>query len=106
MVGAAERARPALASREVRRASITFFSLALLAMLVLAPAAAAENDGRGFYGATNDKVVTNAGFIMIVFFPLLVFSLSMIQRRLDKRKQARKAAREAQLGHAQWRGGW
>jgi preprotein translocase subunit SecG len=72
---------------------------------VLAPAAAAENDGRGFYGATNDKVVTNAGFIMIAFFPLLVFALSMLQRRLEKRKEARKAAR-AELADADWRGGW
>jgi hypothetical protein len=84
---------------------VTLFLLALLAMLVLAPAAAAENDGRGFYGATDDKVVTNAGFILILFFPLLVFTLSMIQRRLDKRKKARKAAREA-LPHTEWRGGW
>jgi len=89
----------------VRRALITLSLLALLTTLVLAPAAAAENDGRGFYGATNDKVVTNAGFIMIAFFPLLVFALSMLQRRLEKRKQARKAAR-AELGDADWRGGW
>jgi hypothetical protein len=89
----------------VRRALTTWLSLALLALLVLAPAAAAENDGRGFYGATNDKVVTDAGFIIIAFFPLLVLALSMLQRWLDKRKQARKAA-AAQLGAAQWRGGW
>ncbi|TMM18850.1 MAG: hypothetical protein E6F96_05150 [Actinobacteria bacterium] len=89
----------------MRRALITLSLLALLTTLVLAPAAAAENDGRGFYGATNDKVVTNAGFIMIAFFPLLVFALSMLQRRLEKRKQARKAAR-AELGDADWRGGW
>jgi O-antigen/teichoic acid export membrane protein len=90
----------------VRRASLTVFSLALLALLVLAPVAAAENDGRGFYGASDDKVVTKAGFILILFFPVLVTVLSLLQRRLDKRKAARKAAREAQLGHAQWRGGW
>ena len=105
MVGASGRVLAALACPNVRRASVTCFALALLAMLVLAPAAVAENDGRGFYGATNDKVVTNAGFIMIAFFPLLVFALSMIQWRLDKRKQARKAARE-QLPHTEWRGGW
>ena len=80
---------------------------AVLALLVLPAAAAAEeNDGRGYYGATNDKVITKAGFILILFFPILVTVLSLIQRRLDKRKAARKAAREAQLGHAQWRGGW
>jgi hypothetical protein len=106
MVGALERGLPALGSAHVRRASITFFLLALLALLVLAPVALAENDGRGFYGPTNDKVVTNAGFILIVFFPLFVFAMSMLQRRLEKRKEARKAAREAQMGHAHWRGGW
>jgi hypothetical protein len=80
--------------------------LALLALLVLAPAASAANDGRGFYGATNDKVVTNAGFIVIAFFPIFVFLMSMLQRRLEKRKEARKAAEKALLGGTQWRGGW
>ena len=73
---------------------------------MLAPVAqATENDGRGFYGATNDKVVTNAGFILIVFFPLFVFLMSMLQRTLEKRKEARKAA-EKRLHSAPWRGGW
>jgi hypothetical protein len=81
-------------------------ALALLASLVLAPAAQAYNDGRGFYGPTDDKVVTNAGFLLIVFFPLFVFTMSMIQRALDKRKEARKAAQKALVGNAHWRGGW
>jgi hypothetical protein len=80
--------------------------LALLLVLVLAPAAGAYNDGRGFYGATNDKVVTDAGFILIVFFPVFVFLMSMLQKGLEKRKEARKAARKAHMGNAQWRGGW
>ncbi len=79
--------------------------LALLLALVLAPAAQAENDGRGYYGATNDKVVTDAGFIVIAFFAVFVFAMSMLQRHLDKRKEARKAAQKA-LGDVQWRGGW
>jgi hypothetical protein len=73
--------------------------------LVLAPAAFAENDGRGFYGATDDKAVTNAGFILIVAFPLFVFLMSMGQRALEKRKEARKAAEQDYLG-SHWRGGW
>jgi hypothetical protein len=78
----------------------------LLLALALAPAAlAVENDGRGLYGATNDKVVTNAGFILIVFFPTFVLVMSLIQWRLDKRKEARKAAKK-QLGDVEWRGGW
>jgi hypothetical protein len=72
----------------------------------LAPAAQAYNDGRGFYGATTDKVTTDAGFILVVFFPLFVFTMSMIQRALDKRKEARKAAHKAFLANGQWRGGW
>ena len=78
---------------------------ALLLVFVLAPVAHAENDGRGFYGATNDKVVTNFGFALIIFFPLFVFLMSMLQKGLEKRKEARKAAAK-QLGGARWRGGW
>jgi hypothetical protein len=90
----------------MRRLLIRVWSLTVLLTLVLAPAAEATNDGRGFYGATNDKVVTNTGFLLILFFPILVFVLSMIQGRLEKRKKARLAARKAHLGNAQWRGGW
>jgi uncharacterized membrane protein YphA (DoxX/SURF4 family) len=82
------------------------FPLAIVLMLVLAPAALAHNDGRGFYGATNDKTVTNAGFLVIVFFALVVFAMSMLQKALDRRKEARKAAEKSYLGNAQWRGGW
>ncbi|HEX4435847.1 MAG TPA: hypothetical protein VH061_03535 [Solirubrobacteraceae bacterium] len=83
----------------------TAIPYALLLVLVLAPVANAENDGRGFYGATNDKVVTNFGFALIIFFPLFVFLMSMLQKGLEKRKEARKAAAK-QLGGARWRGGW
>ncbi len=83
------------------------FALAVLASLVLAPAAVAYNDGRGFYGATNDKVVTDTGFILIIFFPVFVFVMSMLQRALEKRKAARKAAHGAFAGNGRWRsGGW
>jgi hypothetical protein len=75
------------------------------AMLVLAPTANATNDGRGFYGATDDKVVTTAGFIIIIFFPLFVFVMSMIQGRLEKRKEARHAA-DISHADARYRGGW
>jgi preprotein translocase subunit SecG len=90
----------------MRRLKTSLLLLALLVPLVLTSVAQAENDGRGFYGATDDKVVTDAGFILIVFFPLFAFCMSMLQRRLDKRKEARKAAHKAHLSNAQWRGGW
>jgi hypothetical protein len=89
------------------RRLLTTFASSLLLLLVFAPAALAENDGRGFYGAVSDKVTTNAGFILIIFFPTFVFVMSMIQRHLEKRKEARKDAQKAHLGNnAQWRGGW
>ena len=81
--------------------------LALTLLLVLAPAASATNDGRGFYGETNDKVVTNAGFIIIAFFPIFVFLMSMLQGHLDKRKERRKKVHKELAGEEQaWRGGW
>lgn len=93
-------------SGRLRKALLLTVPLALALLLALAPAALAHNDGRGFYGATNDKVVTNAGFILIVFFPLFVFAMSRLQKALDRRKEARKAAHKAYLGNGEWRGGW
>jgi hypothetical protein len=90
----------------MRRLTSLLLVVVLPLALVLAPAAEAYNDGRGFYGATNDKVVTDAGFILIAFLPLFVFAMSMLQRHFDKRKEERKAAEKAHLGNAQWRGGW
>ena len=83
-----------------------FAVVGILLAGVLAPAAQAYNDGRGFYGETNDKVVTNAGFLLIIFFPLFVFVMSMLQRVLERRKEARKAAQKGLLGNSHWRGGW
>lgn len=76
-------------------------------LALLAPAAAfAQNSGEGLYGETNDKVVTNAGFILIAFFPTLILILSLIQWKLDKRKDAKKKAIKANGGDERWRGGW
>ncbi|HZV73846.1 MAG TPA: hypothetical protein VFF79_09050 [Conexibacter sp.] len=79
-----------------------------LLLLVLAPAAlaSAPNGGQGTYGEADDKVVTNAGFIVIAFFPTLVLVLSLLQWRLDKRKDARKAAAKRRKASADWAGGW
>lgn len=68
--------------------------------------ALAHDGGEGLYGLTNDKVVTNFGFILIAFFPLFIFFASLLQHRLDKRKDARKAAAKARTGAAEWSGGW
>jgi hypothetical protein len=77
-------------------------------LLLLAPAALAHDGGEGTYGETNDKVVTNAGFILIAFFPLFVALMSLLQWSLEKRKERHKAAQRALESDqaASWRGGW
>jgi hypothetical protein len=78
----------------------------LLALSAPAALAAGHDGGEGLWGETDDKVITNAGFVLIAFFPLLVFVLSMIQWRLDKRKERRMAAEKARRARADMRGGW
>src|SRR2546429_3833302 len=64
-----------------RLAGTLLFSL--VALLLLAPTALATVDGgQGLYGQANDKVVTNAGFILIAFVPLFIATMSFIQWRL------------------------
>ena len=89
----------------MRRLLVTT-SLIVVSLLLLAPAAVAHDGGQGLYGETDDKVVTNAGFILIAGFPLLVAGLSLLQWRLEKRKDARKAAEKARRTRAEWTGGW
>jgi hypothetical protein len=62
--------------------------LVLMGLLLAAPAALAA-DGVGVYGRTNDKVVTFFAFGLIAFFAILVTVLSLIQIRLENRKQRR-----------------
>ena len=62
----------------------------LVLMLVAAPAALAEN-GTGWAGTTTDKTVTFFCFGVIAFFAALVIVLSIVQARLEKRKERRHA---------------
>jgi preprotein translocase subunit SecG len=73
-------------------------------LALMAPAALANDHGQGLWGETDDKVITNAGFILIAFFPALVLVLSLLQARLDKRKKARLAAAKARS--VRQRNGW
>jgi hypothetical protein len=89
----------------MRRLTTTLLlNLTLLALF--APVALAQNSGTGALGEVDDKKVTNAGFILIAFFPLFILLMSLLQWRLDKRKEARKKAVKAAGGDARWRGGW
>lgn len=94
----------------MRRLTTTVLATCLTFVL-LAPAAlaaATKDEGQGWWGETTDKTVTNAGFILIIFFPAFVAVMSAIQWKLDKRKDAKKATQKklrASEG-ATWRGGW
>ena len=90
------------------RRTLHLLALTALLLALSAPAALAggHDGGEGWWGETDDKVVTNAGFIIIGAFPLLVFLLSLLQYTLDKRKDARKRAAKARVARADQRGGW
>ncbi len=62
--------------------------VAVLSLLAFAPTAMAA-DGVGTYGRTNDKVVTYFAFGLIAFFAIFVTVLSLIQMRLENRKERR-----------------
>jgi hypothetical protein len=73
----------------VKRTAAALLSIWAL-MLLVAPAALAD-EGVGLAGPTTDKTVTFFCFGVIAFFAALVIVLSLIQNRLDKRKEQRKA---------------
>jgi len=62
---------------------------ALLSALLAAPVALADN-GVGLAGPTTDKTVTFFCFGVIAFFAVLVIVLSLVQGRLEKRKELRR----------------
>jgi hypothetical protein len=69
----------------VRRVAFLVTS-SLVALLALTPAAMAA-DGVGLWGRTDDKVVTYASFAVMGFFVILVVVFSLIQIRLENRKE-------------------
>ena len=71
----------------VRNALIAIYTL--LVTLALAAPAMAEKGGEGLYGKTNDKVITNFGYGLIIFFTTLVIALSVGQYLLERRKTRR-----------------
>jgi hypothetical protein len=77
----------AVKSRSIRIAAACCAVLAML--LAAAPAALADN-GVGLAGPTTDKTITFFCFGVIGFFAVLVIVLSLIQGRLEKRKEQRR----------------
>ena len=67
------------------RAALAAVSALLVTFALAAPAIAAKG-GEGTYGKTDDKVITNFGFGLIIFFVMLVTALSVAQYLLERRK--------------------
>jgi hypothetical protein len=65
--------------------------LALALFLVVAAPAFAGDNGQGLVGETDDKLITFFSFGVIGFFTVLVIVLTILQAKLDKRKEQRKA---------------
>ena len=70
------------------RGLLTFTSTLALTLALAAPAMAGKG-GEGLYGKTDDKVITNFGFGLIIFFTTIVITFSVIQHLLDRRKTRR-----------------
>ena len=77
-----------------------------IAPAALAAGAGVNGGGQGWYGETSDKVITNAMFLVIIFFPAVALIFSVIQGRLDKRKHAKMEAAKRRAASPDWRGGW
>jgi putative copper export protein len=73
----------------VKRTAAALLSIWAL-MLAAAPMALAD-EGNGLAGPTTDKTVTFFCFGVIFFFAALVIVLSLIQNKLEKRKEQRRA---------------
>jgi nitrogen fixation/metabolism regulation signal transduction histidine kinase len=74
---------------------LTVAAAVVLGQLLLAAPALARN-GEGLAGETNDKVITIFCLGLVMFFTLVVIVGTLIQSSLDRRKEARKAARMRQ----------
>jgi nitrogen fixation/metabolism regulation signal transduction histidine kinase len=78
-------------SRARRAALIAVFGTQLVAA---APAVA--KNGEGLVGETNDKVITMFCLGLVIFFTLVIIVGTIVQTRLERRKDAKKAARMRQ----------
>jgi hypothetical protein len=52
----------------------------------------ASDNGEGLYGQTDDRIITFFSLGVVIFFVVAVILLSVLQARLERRKEERKAA--------------
>lgn len=63
----------------------------LVASLVAGVPAYAGDNGEGWAGETDDRIVTFVSLGVVVFIPIFILLASMLQARLERRKDERKA---------------
>ena len=63
----------------------------LAASLVLAAPAFAGDNGEGIVGETDDRIITFSALGVVAFFAIFVLLMSILQGRLERRKEERKA---------------
>lgn len=82
-------------------------STAVTALLIGAPSAlAVTNNGTGIVGEVDDKTISLAMFGTMAFFVLIIILFSLIQSRLEHRKEQRMEAAKQQETAVEWKGGW
>ena len=74
----------------MRKARLTAALAAVSAVLLVQAPAAMAADGLGLAGRVGDKTITLFCFGVIIFFPVLVATLSFVQGRLEARKDRRR----------------
>lgn len=74
------------------RSLIKTIALSIALTLALSANAFAGDNGMGWIGEANDKIVTFFGLGLIILFPLVAWIGSAIQGRLERRADERKAA--------------
>jgi hypothetical protein len=89
----------------MRRLMTTLWATIVL-FAVMAPVVWAQASGEGSGGEADDKKVTDTGFLIIAAVPLFILLVSLLQWRLEKRKDDKKAAVKAAGGDRRWQGGW
>lgn len=65
--------------------------IVLAALLLTAAPAFAGDNGEGLVGETDDRVITFTCLGVVAFFALVAITGSLIQGRLERRKELRKA---------------
>lgn len=75
----------------MRRLTATL-TAAVICLLSATATAYAGDGGEGWYGETDDKVVTFFGLGLVVLFPLIAAVMSLLQGRLERRKEQRLEA--------------